>query len=86
MSRTRSQVIFEGWGRFPRLPGLELQAEDLASAAPRANLTRGLGRSYGDASLPAAATDIVNSSLASDRVLSFDTEATPLSYGCATNL
>lgn len=45
---------------------------DLEEITTEAVLTRGLGRSYGDASLPPTGRGPVASSLLSDRVLSFD--------------
>ncbi|RME26186.1 MAG: FAD-binding oxidoreductase [Deltaproteobacteria bacterium] len=60
-----------GWGR-QRRPGTELLSPDLQAATRGARLTRGLGRSYGDASLPARPDDrVVNCRLA-DRILGFD--------------
>ena len=62
-----------GWGRLP-VPGREIRSEDLAAVARDRPLTRGLGRSYGDASLPpAGALEVAGSALA-DRLLSFDPE------------
>lgn len=46
--------------------------EDLSRACAGAALTRGLGRSYGDASLPAGETDIVACSVRADRILALD--------------
>ncbi len=67
--------MLSGWGRWPVVPGHELLSEDLASLTRDANLTRGLGRSYGDASLPSTPTArVVNSRLA-DRVIAFDAES-----------
>ena len=40
-----------GWGRIP-VPGREVLSEDLRKLTENATLTRGLGRSYGDSSLP----------------------------------
>ena len=40
-----------GWGRHPVVAAKELRGEDLEKIAGRAVLSRGLGRSYGDASL-----------------------------------
>jgi FAD/FMN-containing dehydrogenase len=54
------------------VPGQELLSEDLATLTRDANLTRGLGRSYGDASLPAAPTARVAGSRLADRVIAFD--------------
>lgn len=62
-----------GWGRT-FVPGREIRSEDLAAITKTAALSRGLGRSYGDASLPAAdAHEVVGTTLA-DRILSFDEE------------
>ena len=61
-----------GWGRSPVVEGRELISEDLARITRFATLTRGLGRSYGDASLPASPGSIVAGSRLADRVLSFD--------------
>lgn len=60
-----------GWGRLPA-PGREVLAEDLEAATRRAVLTRGLGRSYGDSSLPARPEDRVIGSRLADRILSFN--------------
>ena len=62
-------TVLSGWGRWPVVPGHELLSEDLAAVTAGANLTRGLGRSYGDASLPAAAGARVAGSRLADRVL-----------------
>lgn len=54
------------------MPGREIRSEDLAAAARGRPLTRGLGRSYGDAALPpAGALEVAGSALA-DRLLAFD--------------
>ena len=42
-----------GWGRYPVVRGEEWVSEDLETASESVSLMRGLGRSYGDASLPA---------------------------------
>ena len=63
----------QGWGRLPA-PGAERPSEDLARVTAGAALTRGLGRSYGDSSLPATADDRVASSRLADRILAFDPE------------
>jgi decaprenylphospho-beta-D-ribofuranose 2-oxidase len=60
-----------GWGRLPA-PGREVVAEDLESITRRAVLSRGLGRSYGDSSLPARADDKVAATRLADRILAFD--------------
>ncbi len=61
-----------GWGRFPRVMAEERVSEDLAAATHEVNLTRGLGRSYGDSSLPGRAGDVVARTTAADRILFFD--------------
>jgi len=65
-------VRLSGWGRSRVVPGVEVRSEDLEEATRDAALTRGLGRSYGDASLPPRAGARVASSLLADRVLAFD--------------
>lgn len=61
-----------GWGRYPVVSGHELRGEDLEQLSAGVALTRGLGRSYGDASLPASINDTVVASLLADRLLGFD--------------
>ncbi|MCG8457763.1 MAG: FAD-binding oxidoreductase [Holophagales bacterium] len=61
----------EGWGRHPVVYGEERLDEDLTATTAGASLTRGLGRSYGDASLPAGSRPVAGSRLA-DRILGFD--------------
>ncbi|MBU4270634.1 MAG: FAD-binding oxidoreductase [Planctomycetes bacterium] len=61
-----------GWGRFPVVDGLVLKSENLPAAAERATLSRGLGRSYGDSSLPAGADLPVADATLADRLLGFD--------------
>lgn len=63
----------EGWGRIP-VPGGELLSTDLESITKDAVLSRGLGRSYGDSSLPAHPLDKVVATRLADRILSFDEE------------
>ncbi len=48
--------MLTGWGRLPA-PGAELLTENLERSTQGAVLSRGLGRSYGDSSLPANASD-----------------------------
>jgi decaprenylphospho-beta-D-ribofuranose 2-oxidase len=63
-----------GWGGMSA-PGRELRAEDLPGLTVGASLSRGLGRSYGDASLPArGVTEVVNTTMA-DRLLAFDADS-----------
>ncbi len=61
-----------GWGRYPRVQGHERLSEDLERITEGAALTRGLGRSYGDASLPAPRARVVAGSPLADRVLAFN--------------
>ncbi len=60
-----------GWGRT-FVPGQEQRSEDLAAITPGATLSRGLGRSYGDASLPAQGVGTVVGTTLADRILGFD--------------
>jgi len=61
----------QGWGRLPT-PGRETLSSDLEAATRGAVLCRGLGRSYGDSSLPASPQDKIVCTRLADRVLSFD--------------
>jgi decaprenylphospho-beta-D-ribofuranose 2-oxidase len=64
----------EGWGRLSQ-PGREVRSEDLEAITRQVPLTRGLGRSYGDSSLPPPSEAVAASTLLADRILSFE-EAT----------
>jgi FAD/FMN-containing dehydrogenase len=66
-----SEPRLEGWGRVP-VPGREVRSEDFEAVTRGAALSRGLGRSYGDSSLPARPSDRVASSVLADRILAFD--------------
>jgi len=68
---TAPAPTLSGWGLLPE-PGRELLSEQLEPATRGATLSRGLGRSYGDSSLPARATDKVVGTRLADRILSFD--------------
>ncbi len=63
-----------GWGRLPA-PGREVRSEHLAALCRDLPLTRGLGRSYGDASLPPAEQPTVAGCSLADRILGFDPES-----------
>ncbi len=63
-----------GWGRHPVVEGTETLSEDLEDATRDARLSRGLGRSYGDSSLPAKPGDRVAGTRLADRLLAFDPE------------
>jgi len=60
-----------GWGRVP-LPGREVLSEDLLALTRDAVLSRGLGRSYGDSSLPPPSHPVVAGTRLADRLLAFD--------------
>lgn len=64
-------MTLEGWGRLA-LPGREVLSCDLESLTVGAALCRGLGRSYGDSSLPARPDDRIANTLLADRILGFD--------------
>jgi FAD/FMN-containing dehydrogenase len=70
MPRSRTPQL-SGWGRIP-VPAREVLAEDLRKLTERATLSRGLGRSYGDSSLPPPGTLEVASTVLADRMLAFD--------------
>ena len=61
-----------GWGRFPVVEGLEWKSEDLMAITEGATLSRGLGRSYGDSSLPAGPDLPVADTTLANRLLGFD--------------
>ena len=69
--RPREHVVF-GWGRYPLCPARETALENLEPVARQANISCGLRRSYGDASLPAAPTDLVCNTTRADRFLTMD--------------
>jgi FAD/FMN-containing dehydrogenase len=70
----KSQPQLVGWGRIAA-PGREILTENLERSTLGATLSRGLGRSYGDSSLPANPTDKLIATPLANRILSFD-EAT----------
>lgn len=63
-----------GWGRYPTVQGFERFSEDLEAASRDVVLVRGLGRSYGDASLPPLEGQRVANSTLADRLIAFDSE------------
>jgi decaprenylphospho-beta-D-ribofuranose 2-oxidase len=65
-----AQMIY-GWGLHGR-PGHEVRSEVLDEATDGAVLSRGLGRSYGDSSLPPNADEKVAGTVLADRILAFD--------------
>ncbi len=64
-------ATLESWGRRTA-PGAEILSEDLERITPGRSLSRGLGRSYGDASLPAPGASEVVGTILADRILAFD--------------
>lgn len=62
-----------GWGRV-FLPGVEERSEDLKTASAGYALSRGLGRSYGDASVPTLADRRALGTSLADRILGFSEE------------
>ena len=62
-----------GWGRHSA-QGRERVGEDLELISVNASLSRGLGRSYGDASLPPEDRPNVLNTRYADRILSFDAD------------
>ncbi|WP_394848651.1 FAD-binding oxidoreductase [Pendulispora brunnea] len=72
-SPANGQSTLSGWGRVP-VPGHEQLSENLEAATRGAVLCRGLGRSYGDSSLPANASDKVVATRLANRILAFDPE------------
>ncbi len=66
--------MLTAWGRLP-MPGQERIGEDLEALTRGAVLSRGLGRSYGDSSLPAAAGDDVVCTRLGNRILAFDEQS-----------
>jgi FAD/FMN-containing dehydrogenase len=67
-------MSLSGWGRMPVVAGDEIRSEDLRRITQDVPLTRGLGRAYGDAALPAAPDTRVAGSRLADRILAFDPE------------
>jgi FAD/FMN-containing dehydrogenase len=65
-------TALSGWGRAPIVDAAELRSEDLEAATRAAPLSRGLGRSYGDSSLPAPGDGRVVNTVLADRILGFD--------------
>ena len=61
----------EGWGRQSRSEATERLSENLETITRGAMLSRGLGRSYGDSSLPPPGGEVAGTRLA-DRILAFD--------------
>ena len=71
MSPLPPLATLSGWGRVPTIEARESLSENLPEITRGAALSRGLGRSYGDSSLPARAGARVEGSVMADRLLSF---------------
>lgn len=84
MMQSRETTI-SGWGRLG-LRGKEVRSDDLERATEGASLSRGLGRSYGDSSLPATADGTVVTTTMADRLLAFDEETCVLRAEAGTSL
>lgn len=63
--------MLRGWGRVG-VPGSERRSEDLVALTKDAVLSRGLGRSYGDSSLPPPSRPEAANTTLADRILAFD--------------
>jgi len=61
----------QGWGGLSA-PGREIRGEDLRAVTEGAVLSRGLGRSYGDAALPPPGVSQVAGTVLGNRFLDFD--------------
>ncbi len=68
-------TTLSGWGRTRTCRARLVRSADLVAATEGARLTRGLGRSYGDASLPDEDGARVVDATAAGRVLDFDAES-----------
>ncbi len=71
---TEREPTLAGWGNLP-VPGHELLSEDLCAITRGAVLSRGLGRSYGDSSLPPPSQREVVGTRLADRILAWDPES-----------
>ncbi|MCY0985694.1 FAD-binding oxidoreductase [Nannocystis sp. ILAH1] len=67
----RDEPTVAGWGNLA-VPGHEVLSEDLERATSDAVLSRGLGRSYGDSSLPPPSRREVVGTRLADRILHWD--------------
>ena len=72
--RAGPETVVSGWGGLG-VAAVERQSEDLEAATQGVALTRGLGRSYGDSSLPPSSHPLVANATLADRLLAFDAES-----------
>jgi FAD/FMN-containing dehydrogenase len=70
-TKVKPEPMLAGWGRIP-VRGEERLSEDLEQLTEHAVLSRGLGRSYGDSSLPPPSVPTVATTTLADRLLAFD--------------
>ncbi len=70
-SASKPAPTLAGWGR-QGVPGREILSEDLERITRGVPLSRGLGRSYGDSSLPPPGVLEVAGTRLADRILSFE--------------
>lgn len=68
-----SASMLAAWGRLT-MPGAEQLGENLEAITHHTVLSRGMGRSYGDSSLPARPHDKVVSTRLANRILDFDAD------------
>lgn len=68
---TERAATLAGWGNLG-VPGVEVLSEDLEAVTQGAVLSRGLGRSYGDSSLPPPGRREVVGTRLADRILAWD--------------
>ncbi len=64
--------ILTGWGQVPVAHACVARSESLLRVTAEAPLTRGAGRAYGDAALPATGDVWLAGSTLADRIVSFD--------------
>ena len=69
-----AETELAGWGRHPVVRGHQRLSEDLEAITRGAALSRGLGRSYGDAALPSRRERTIAGTVLADRILAFDRE------------
>ena len=75
-----------GWGRVPVVPGYQVRSENLDAITVDVPLTRGLGRAYGDAALPAPGDARIAGSTLADRIIQFNPETGDLAAEAGLSL
>ncbi|MFT4624420.1 MAG: decaprenylphospho-beta-D-ribofuranose 2-oxidase [Myxococcota bacterium] len=72
-AQTTPKQPLNGWGRFPVTDARYRRSEDLERLTRGAQISRGLGRAYGDAALPPPGSGrLVAGTTRADRILGFD--------------